>query len=733
MTMTMHQTVKTNCRFCGYQCGLTATVENGRVTGVAPDPTQYPGDERIQHGCHRWRMAPQFLDHPDRVNYPLKRVGERGSGQWQRISWDQALDEIADKLAGLKEQFGPETLATCIGGPHAVYWPLHRFMTLFGSPNNVGIGQICWNPGTLLHAISYGWTLDNELEPDLTGCLMLWGANHAESDNSLLWHRIQQYARTGKPLIVVDPRRTRAAELATHWLPVRPGTDPVLALGLIQAIIQHRWYDAPFVDTWCHGFARLAGHLQHYTPGYVAEVTGIPAEQLLEVARLYALQRPSALFTGRGIDQIGRNSVPVHHAFDILRAITGNIDRKGASCITEMPDFVPELDLELSDQFPEQQRSKQLGQLKLQSYHGYEQIRKLTGKQGKRLPMRYLTSAQPNLVWQAMLTGRPYPVRSMIVMATNPLLTQADTSLVYQALKSLDLLVVLELFQTPTAMLADYLLPSAGVLERALFETKAGTANLAYGGAKAVEPYYERRPDFDFWQGLGRRLGQQEAWPWNSFEESLDATLAPTGVDWETFSRHGLYTLPEEYEKHERIDPATGKAVGFATTTGKIELYSELLAGLGADPLPVPKPVAVLDEQYPLSLITGARYQPYYASSFHQLEGLRKLHPEPWAEVSSKTAQKLGLTEGTAVRVTTEKGTACFVLKISEMCDDVVSVEYGWWYPEQKTAEPELSGLWLANANLLTSADYATADPLIGTATYNGIPCCLQAVDSGKK
>jgi len=118
----------------------------------------------------------------------------------------------------------------------------------------------------------------------------------------------------------------------------------VLALGLVQAIIQNRWYDAPFVEAWCHGFARLAGHLQHYTPGYVAEATGIPAEQLLEVARLYALQCPSALFTGRGIDQIGRNSVPLHHSLDILRAITGNIDRKGASCITGMPDFIPELE-----------------------------------------------------------------------------------------------------------------------------------------------------------------------------------------------------------------------------------------------------------------------------------------------------------------------------------------------------------------------------------------------------
>jgi len=179
--------VQTNCRFCGYQCGLKATVENGRVKAVDPDPTQYPGDESIQRGCRRWRFAPQFLEHPHRINYPLKRVGERGSGQWQRITWEQALDEIAEKLKKLKACHGPEMLATCIGGPHAVYWPLHRFMSLFGSPNNMGIGQICWNPGTLVNSLTYGWTIENELDPDNTACAMFWGTNPAESDNSLLW------------------------------------------------------------------------------------------------------------------------------------------------------------------------------------------------------------------------------------------------------------------------------------------------------------------------------------------------------------------------------------------------------------------------------------------------------------------------------------------------------------------------------------------------------------------
>jgi thiosulfate reductase/polysulfide reductase chain A len=723
--MAQHKQVKTNCRFCGYQCGLTATVDNGVVTSVAPDPSQYPGDVSIQRGCRRWRLAPEFMDHPQRVNYPLKRVGERGSGQWQRITWDQAMGEIAAKLAALKERYGPEMLATCIGGPHAVYWPLHRFMNLFGSPNNIGIGQICWNPGTLVSSLTYGWTIESELEPDLTEAALFWGTNPAESDNSLLWRQLVRYSQTGKPLIVVDPRRTRPAELATIWLPVRPGTDVVLALGLLQVIITEELYDRDFVAGWCSGFERLAAHVTPYTPARVESITGVKAEKITEAARLFALNTPATIFTGRGIDQIGANSAPTHRALAILRAITGNLDVPGASHISEMPDFIPELDLELSERFPAAAREKQLGRLKLQSYSGYERLRQATMRHGRRLPMRYLTSAQPNLVWRAMLTGEPYPVRSLIVMATNPLLTQADSRLVYEALKSLDLLVVLELFPTPTAMLADYILPSAGALERPLLETKAGTANLAYGGEKAVEPYYERRPDFDFWRELGLRLGQEKHWPWASFQEALAVSLEPTGLTWDDFCQTGLYWQPVEYRKHEQPDPLTGKPAGFATVSGKVELYSELLAEIGGDPLPVPKNMPATDAGYPLELISGARFQPYYASSFRQFSALRAVHPQPWAQVSSATARRFGLTEGCPVWVETARGRARFSLKIARMRDNVVSVEYGWWYPEMAASEPNLGGLWLANANLLTNADYESADPLVGTAAYNGLPCRL--------
>ncbi len=723
--------VKTNCSFCGYQCGLVATIENGYVVKVQPDSSRFPYGGQILKGCKRWSRIMEVMNHPKRINYPMKRVGERGNGQWQRITWEQALNEIAAKLKGLKEKYGPEVLSTSIGGPHTAFWPLHRFMSLFGSPNNMGIGQICWNPGIWVNSLTYGWPLDMELSLDYTESAILWGTNPAESDNSLFWHTIKSFSQCGKPLIVVDPRYTKTAEKASLWLCLKPGTDVVLALGLLHVIVKEGLFDKEFVEHWCHGFDQLSKHLLLYSPSYVESITGVKAVDVIKAAQLYAENRPGCIYNGRGIDQLGANTFQIHRCLAILRAITGNVDVPGASHIANMPNFVSELELELSDLFLKKVPASVSPEALLQSYHGYAKIKELTMKHKKQLPMRYLTSVHPHLLWKAMLTDKPYPVRSLIVMASNPLLTQADTELVYEALKSLDLLVALELFQTPTSMLADYILPIAGVLEKAVLETKAGVANIAYGGEKAVEPYYERRTDYYFWRELGLRLGQKSWWPWETSQEAFADSLAPVGVTWQEFCQTGLYCNENKYYKYAE-QGENGGVKGFATTTGKIELFSEVLKELGVDPLPASKEVVQLNENYPLLMISGARFQPFYASSYQQIDSLRKLHPEPVVEMNDKTAEALNIIEGEKIYVETEKGKALFLVRITPMFDNVVSVEYGRWYPEMPACEPELGGVWVSNANVLTSSDMETSDPLIGTWVYNGIPCRVEKTTENK-
>lgn len=720
--------VRTNCRFCGYLCGIVATVEAGRVTAVEPDPSRFPYDAAIQRGCRRWKMIVEFLDHPQRINFPQKRVGERGSGKWQQVSWTEALDDIAARLQVLKDRIGPEMLATSIGGPHATYWPLHRFMNLFGSPNNIGIGQICWNPGVWIQTLTYGWPVENELDPKNTACTVLWGTNPAESDNNLFWRSILEYRQTGRPLIVIDPRRTKTAAQATHWLAIRPGTDPYLALALLHVIVRDQLWDRQFVDEWCHGFAALTEHVARYTPEEVEPITEIEAGTIARVARLYAAQSPATIITGRGIDQLGRNTAATHQAVAILRAVTGNVDVPGGCHVGEMPEFAAEVDLELSDELPESQRAKCLDPgLLLQSYAGYARVRHVTERFERRLPMRYLTSAHPNLVWRAMLTDEPYPVRALIVDGSNPLLTLADSRLTCRALKRLDLLVALEYFQTPTAMLADYVLPAAGVLERPLFQTHAGIANIAYGGDPAVKPYYERRPDYDFWRELGRRLGQADRWPWETLQQALAETLGPAGVSWSEFCTGGLYYRPSPYRKHEQIMPDTGLKRGFGTKSGKVELFSQILDDVGADPMPEPQNAPPVSPEFPLQLLTGARKQPFYASSYHQFRALEAVHPQPWVEMSAETATRFGLADGCPVIVETERGSARFITKIAEIRSNVVSVEYGWWFPEMRAGAPDMGGAWISNANLLTSADVETSDPLIGTWILNGLPCRVRA------
>ncbi|MDR2672713.1 MAG: molybdopterin-dependent oxidoreductase [Coriobacteriales bacterium] len=792
--------IKSNCHYCGYLCGFLATVEDGpqgaRLVELAADPSRYPYDERIVNSCRRWRMNLTEIDGAQRVNYPLRRVGERGSGQWQRVSWDEALQDIANKLSNLAVEHGPQTLASAIGGPHASYWPLHRFMNLWGSPNNMGIGQICWNIRIWMDALAYGWPIEVHIDPGVTEQVFLWGTNPAESDNSLFWRTLLRMRKDGVPLVVVDPRRTPTARIASLHLAPRPATDCTLALALIREIIATGRYNRDFVERWCYGFAELVKHVEPYTLALAEQVCGVPASDLAAAAELFSRPGPSALLSGRGIDQLGPATAPTHRALSLLRAICGDVDRPGACYLMDMSDFIPEVDLEMSAALSVEARAAELnkGFSALQSYGGYADATELTSHlgrtainpEGKRLPMRYLTSAHPNLVWRAMLgewpgmqpgmqpgtqavarvqpseqpgtqarasgdtqlpaaddtqlpaaddtqpktaddIQPPYRITALICMAANPLVTYADTKLVYRALKNLELLVVLEYYLTPTAQLADYVLPSAGAFERPLIQAHGGVSNFAYGGGAAVEPYYERRCDYDFFRGLGMLLGQEDYWPSATLQEAISATLAPAGVDWQTWMERGIYYNTMTFAKYELPD-ADGQPQGFATTTGKLELTSVFLEQLGSGRLPQPAVPPPTTPQFPLVLLTGARMQPYWASSYFNNPEFRRVHPYPTAQMSAATLKDLGTKAGEWVIVATDTGEARFMAAEAELLDGVISCEYGWWYPEEPAGEPGLSGIWRSNVNLLTNAAIENCEPLIGSWNYNAIPCRVRRV-----
>ena len=241
----MTETRRSYCGLCVYKCGVVLEIEDGRAVNVKGDK-----DHPISRGmlCSRGHFLIDQVYHPDRINYPLKRKGGRGSGQWQQVSWDQALDEVAEKLDACRSKYGAETLSFTHGTDRTLHWDQRRFYNLFGSPNTCGINNLCMCPSNAVEYATYGGYSWGDVFQ--TKCLVLWGS--APSNSLQLQNASIAMNRKNFHLIVVDPRRIKEAEMADIWLPIRPGTDVALMLGWLQVIIDHGLYDRDFVENWTY-------------------------------------------------------------------------------------------------------------------------------------------------------------------------------------------------------------------------------------------------------------------------------------------------------------------------------------------------------------------------------------------------------------------------------------------------------------------------------------------------
>lgn len=716
---------KSVCMWCHIHCKVEAHIRNGKLEKIEEDKA-LPRAELVRpitRACPRSRIATEWLYHKDQLRYPLKRLGERGEGKWGRISWDQALDEIAEKLKEIKEKYGPEAIATSSGTGRTHDEYRLRFFNLLGSPNNIGQGHICYGPGSTVSRAIYGWPDFYPAVGRTTRCIMLLGTNPDKAARGL-WQAITLSMKEGAKLIVVDPRRTSAAERADIWLQLRPGTDCALYMSMINVIINEGLYDK-FVDKWCYGFDELTKRVQDYQPERVAEVTWVPVEKIREAARTYATTKPGVIVHTMGLEHL-TNSIEAIHARYILTAITGNIDvRGGEEMRGNHPQLREEYEIELNDRLSLEQKKKQIGaeRFKLMSRLGYELIQK-TAK--SRSGTAHVAFANAPSVYRAMITGEPYPVRALITVASNPMVTQANVKLVYKAIKNLYLFVVHDFWMTSSAELADYVLPCASWLERPAIFNYWDSASFVYVAEAAVSPLYERRPDYDLWRGLGIRMGQEEYWPWKTLKEALFYRLEPFGYSsFEELMRKtgGIFIPPKEERKYERL--------GFGTPTGKMELYSTIFEKLGYDPLPryyepPESPVSTPDlaKDYPLILITGSRHQPFYHSEFRQIDSLRKQHPDPIAQLNPKTASESGIKEGDWAWIETPRGRIRQKCQLFDGIDPrVVNAQHGWWFPELPREEPGLHGVWESNINVVTNDDPEQCNKLSGGWPLRALLC----------
>jgi anaerobic selenocysteine-containing dehydrogenase len=672
------------------------------------------------------------------------------------MSWDEAFDEIGDKLNELIEQYGPETIASAAGTLRAthIYQPMSRFMNLIQSPNQGSeISLTCYGTGSRAGRVSVGQVNLPFLAAGQTSLIFAPSGNALES-MPMACPSIMDCVEGGAKLLVVEVRATALTEKADLLLRIRPGTDCALYLGMLCVIISENLYDKKFVDEWCHGFEELKERVYDYTPDKVSEITGVSEDKIVEAARMYAQCKPATLLYSHTQEAVGRSSFQNFRAIYALRAITGSIDTPGGDYICEAPKFRTDYEICGPELLDKEQRKKMIGydEFPVCGWNYFEHVGEASQKRGtwkgtwgNGTQCGEMTGHW-HMIEEATKTGKPYPIKAWMVGDSGPMQCWADTKRVYEAIQELELFVMVDMFHTPSTMLADYVLPCTSQFERSYLYDFNGCSEWCLCQErvlpKTIPGEYDRRDDYDIFRELTRRvIGEEklkEHWPWETLEDLWDYRLEPIGTTLEQLIKEkgGIFMPPPRFRKFAEIDPETNEPRGFGTPTGKVELYSTILEKLGLDPLPyyiepAESPVSTpeLAKEYPLILTSGGRRHELHHSELRQIRSRRMLHRYPRVQVNPITARSLGIGDEDWVWIETQRGRCMQKCEYYPGIDeDVVHAEHGWWYPEEPGEEPHLFGVWRSNINICWDNSPEKCSKEVGAMPFKAGLCKIYKV-----
>jgi len=677
------------CYMCDKYCPTRIHVREGKAVEIEML------DESVVDYCPRWRAQLDFVYHPERLKYPLKRVGERGEGKFERITWDEALGTIADKMLELKEQEGPESVAFYVAYTKEPRPYFRRLVHAYGSPNYTTETSSCFSAGWLAATLNfgkdYGYLLGNSrlIDPD-SKCMLMWSSSIRHS-NPRLWGDYLDAMKNGLKFIVVDPRRTQIASMANIHLQLRPGTDGALALGMMNVIINDELYDKEFVEKWTVGFEDLKKLVQDYPPEMVQEITWVPAEKIKEAAVMFATNKPSKITTSPGATIHHQNGVQNTRAILLVSAITGNIEVPGGNRMSAVQPETNSITLqELVPELP-------------------------PGIGSKRFPIftGLFEEMQANAMVDQILIGDPYPIKALVAAGLN-LQFFANSRRFTETIKRLDLIVDIDLFHTPATRVSDIVLPISSWLERDILLVKTG--GLIKLVEPAIEPVAETWPEWKVYAELAKRLGLGDQFWDGDIMKCFDYILEPTGLTVEDLRKKpaGITcTVPVRAPRHY-------EQAGFNTPSGKVEIRSSILEKHGFDPLPIYKepvesPVSRPDlaRSYPLVLTTGARNISFLHSQHRNLQKLRRMMPDPLLEIHTDDAESRGIRSGDTVDVTSPRGRVMVKAHVTDsILSGVVQLPHHW--PDE------------ANANNLS--DDVHLDPISGFPAFKSQLCQVTKV-----
>ena len=659
----MHTVIGACPHDCPDTCSLVTTVENGKAIRVQGNP-HHPMTDGVL--CTKVSRYTERTYHPDRILHPLKRTGPKGSGQFAPVSWDEALDDIANRLSSIAandpQAILPYSYAGTMGQVQGEAMAMRFFHKLGASLLD---RTICSSAGSEALAYTFGAKMGMRVEFFAESKLIIiWGSNSIGS-NLHFWRIAQEAKRNGAKLICIDPRKSETAEKCHEHIALRPGTDAALALALMHVLIQNDWLDHDYIAQHTLGWDALRARALEWTPERAAQVCGITTEQIESLARDWATTKPAAIRLNYGMQRVkgGGNAV---RAIACLPALTGAWRHRAGGVL-----------LANSGNFPVQRAALQRPDL-------------LAGRKPRTINMSRIGSA---LLQPASESFGPQ-IKALVVYNSNPVAVAPQSGEVVQGFAREDLFtVVLEHFQTDTADYADYILPATTQLEHWDIHASYGHTDILLN-RPAIAPMGECKTNTDIFRALAKRMGFTEPC-FSEDDETLCRTAFAATQDMDALFAQGFTHLKSA--NGQALPDAPFAEGAFPSPSGKCEFFSQRLADMGQDGLPdyiANYEIPQTNAEFPLAMISPPARN-FLNSSFVNLQSLRDIETEPVLEMHPEDAQMRGIQEGDVIRVFNQRGTYHCKARLNNRARPGVVNGLGIWWRKL--------GLNGTNVNELTS------------------------------
>jgi thiosulfate reductase/polysulfide reductase chain A len=662
--------IPTTCELCPNKCSVLAVVVDGRIAKLNPNPENPKSRGML---CARGNAAVQQVYDPDRLKQPLIRAGERGEGKWRPVSWDEALDHTAKRLADLKAKYGPEgTLWSSTEGFQEVFFK--NLGQAFGSPNILRHPSLCLASVNLAYSMTYGTVPSFDLLN--ADYVIMAGANRFESiitpdTMDLIGGTMERKAK----LVYLDPRFTVTASKADEWHPIRPGTDLAFILALLHVIIGEGRVDRASIDALMLGFDALAEHVKPYTPEWAEGETEIPAKDIVRIARAFSDAAPRAVFYAGRRSSWTQNDFQMRRAQAILNAVVGNWDREGG--------MVPNQKIPKGELLVLPWDDPKAGRV--------DEVEKTfplaSAKDGVYLPLR-----------ENVLKGQPYPVKGWMVYKQDPLNALPDQGKTLRMLQQMDFVAVVDIAMSDTAWYADVVFPESHYLERTdPIEVMPGIWPAAVYRQQVVKPLHDTKPMLEIAQGLARRLGLSDYFDY-TIEQWVEAEAKelPVQNGLEHMKKRGVVAISQP-----KYGTTRNAAHRFVTKSGKIELYSERLKEAGHDPLPVyTAPAQPSPGKF--RLVLGRKATITHAT-LTNLPWLHEHNPENHLWIHPDPAARLNIQSGDLLEVASTVGQVRLKARVTEeIRPDCVFMLHG--FGKKSAWLRRVQGVGAADAVLLETA-----------------------------